>query len=140
MTEYLPGGSLADLFKRAEYYFPSMRRAVAMALDCSKGMTYLHSHKCALWNRCTTPLHPPPRAAPAPYNAPHWIARVSPQATMSIHAQVAASVDHLGRSVLTRRLVNTCRRGILVGDTRESIDAEPRPATWCGVLSMRQQK
>jgi len=44
VTEYLPGGSLADLFKRAEYYFPSMRRAVAMALDCSKGMTYLHSH------------------------------------------------------------------------------------------------
>ena len=46
VTEYLPGGSLADLFKRAEHYFPSMRRAVVMALDCSKGMTYLHSHKC----------------------------------------------------------------------------------------------
>ena len=39
--------SLADLFKRAEMYFPSMRRAVVIALDCAKGMSYLHCHKCA---------------------------------------------------------------------------------------------
>ncbi len=61
VTEYLPGGSLADLFKKAEWYFPSMRRAVVMALDCSKGMTYLHGHKCA-------PSHPP-RPSPPPSHA-----------------------------------------------------------------------
>lgn len=44
VTEYLPGGSLADLFKRADTYFPSMRRAVCIALDCAKGMSYLHCH------------------------------------------------------------------------------------------------
>lgn len=44
VTEFLPGGSLADMFKRADVYFPSMRRAVLMALDCAKGMTYLHTH------------------------------------------------------------------------------------------------
>ena len=38
---------MADLFKRAEMYFPSMRRAVVIALDCAKGMSYLHCHKCA---------------------------------------------------------------------------------------------
>lgn len=45
VTEYLPGGSLADLFRRSEHYFPSMRRAVAMALDCAKGCAFLHCHK-----------------------------------------------------------------------------------------------
>lgn len=44
VTEFLPGGSLADMFKRSDIYFPSMRRAVLMALDCAKGMTYLHTH------------------------------------------------------------------------------------------------
>lgn len=44
VTEFLPGGSLADMFKRSNAHFPSMRRAVIMALDCAKGMTYLHTH------------------------------------------------------------------------------------------------
>jgi serine/threonine protein kinase len=53
VTEFLPGGSLADLFKavnKGEREFPSMRRAAAMALDCAKGLTYLHSRSCVAGN------------------------------------------------------------------------------------------
>ncbi len=45
VLEYLPGGSLADLLKTPELH-PSLRRAIVMALDCAKAMTYLHAHMC----------------------------------------------------------------------------------------------
>jgi hypothetical protein len=37
---------LADLLKNPELH-PSLRRAIVMALDCAKAMTYLHAHMCA---------------------------------------------------------------------------------------------
>ncbi len=46
VLEYLPGGSLADLLRTPEFH-PSLRRAIVMALDCAKAMTYLHAHMCA---------------------------------------------------------------------------------------------
>lgn len=45
LKDHLNCCSLADLFKRVDTYFPSMRRAVCIALDCAKGMSYLHCHK-----------------------------------------------------------------------------------------------
>lgn len=42
VTEYMAGGSLADLLQRPEN-FPSLRRAVIMAMDTARAMTYLHS-------------------------------------------------------------------------------------------------
>ena len=41
VTEYMCGGSLADLFKGAR--FPNLWRAVQIALDMARGMAYLHS-------------------------------------------------------------------------------------------------
>lgn len=46
VLEYLPGGSLADLLRTPEFH-PSLRRAIVMALDCAKAMTYLHAHMYA---------------------------------------------------------------------------------------------
>ncbi|BDA49507.1 Integrin-linked protein kinase 1 [Coccomyxa sp. Obi] len=46
ITEFLPGGSLTDLFKRVNSGAtspPSLRRATEMALDCARGMQYLHA-------------------------------------------------------------------------------------------------
>ena len=48
VTEFLPGGSLTDLFRRVhrgQAQHPSLKRATEMALDCSRGMTYLHAKK-----------------------------------------------------------------------------------------------
>lgn len=42
VTEYMAGGSLADLIRQPEN-FPSLRRAVVMAMDTARAMTYLHS-------------------------------------------------------------------------------------------------
>ena len=47
ITEYMPGGSLADLLRRPSS-FPSMRRAIVMAIDCARAMTYLHLLECVL--------------------------------------------------------------------------------------------
>lgn len=41
VTEYMPGGSLSDVFKGTE--FPSLWRAITLALDCAKGLAYLHN-------------------------------------------------------------------------------------------------
>ncbi|GFR46936.1 hypothetical protein Agub_g8584 [Astrephomene gubernaculifera] len=41
VTEYMVGGSLADLFKGQR--FPSMWRAVQLALDMARGLAYLHN-------------------------------------------------------------------------------------------------
>ena len=41
-----PPCSLADLLKNPELH-PSLRRAIVMALDAAKAMTYLHAHMCA---------------------------------------------------------------------------------------------
>ena len=46
VTEFMPGGSLADLLKRPSS-FPSMRRAIVMAMDCARAMAYLHLLECA---------------------------------------------------------------------------------------------
>ena len=51
VTEFLPGGSLADLFKRINSNqggIPSLRRGIELALGCAKGMLYLHSRKWVL--------------------------------------------------------------------------------------------
>ena len=39
--------SLADLLRTPELH-PSLRRAIVMALDAAKAMTYLHAHMCGL--------------------------------------------------------------------------------------------
>jgi hypothetical protein len=41
-----PRCSLADLLRTPELH-PSLRRAIVMALDAAKAMTYLHAHMCA---------------------------------------------------------------------------------------------
>jgi len=41
VTEYVPGGSLANVFRMDRS--PSLRRVVEMSLDVSRGMAYLHS-------------------------------------------------------------------------------------------------
>lgn len=41
ITELMHGGSLADMFREAE--FPDMRRAVELCLHCARGMNYLHN-------------------------------------------------------------------------------------------------
>jgi serine/threonine protein kinase len=43
ITEYMGCGSMADVFKKAEVF--SMRRAVQLALDCARGIAYLHNHQ-----------------------------------------------------------------------------------------------
>ena len=48
VTEFLPGGSLCDLFKlvqRGLAEHPGLRRATEMALDCARGMQYLHARQ-----------------------------------------------------------------------------------------------
>lgn len=42
VTEYMPGGSLADLLRMPEYH-PSIKRALIMSQDCAKAMAYLHA-------------------------------------------------------------------------------------------------
>ena len=41
VTEFMPGGSLSDLFRSQR--LPNMWRAIQLALDCAKGMAYLHN-------------------------------------------------------------------------------------------------
>ena len=41
VTEFMTGGSLLDLFKSNNSF--SMWRAVQLALDCARGMAYLHN-------------------------------------------------------------------------------------------------
>jgi serine/threonine protein kinase len=41
VTEFMRGGSLADVFQKGEY--PGLRRAVALAAGTAKGMRYLHN-------------------------------------------------------------------------------------------------
>ena len=41
VTEFMTGGSLLDLFKSTSSF--SMWRAVQLALDCARGMAYLHN-------------------------------------------------------------------------------------------------
>lgn len=43
ITEFMGCGSLADMFRNKD--FPSLRRAVQLALDCARGMAYLHNHQ-----------------------------------------------------------------------------------------------
>eukprot|EP00879_Flechtneria_rotunda_P018122 GHRR01019004.1.p1 GENE.GHRR01019004.1~~GHRR01019004.1.p1 ORF type:complete len:502 (+),score=132.95 GHRR01019004.1:177-1682(+) len=42
ITEFMGCGSMADMFRSKE--FPSLRRAVQLALDCARGIAYLHNH------------------------------------------------------------------------------------------------
>ncbi|KAF8063844.1 TRN1 [Scenedesmus sp. PABB004] len=42
ITEFMGCGSMADMFRSRE--FPSLRRAVQLALDCARGIAYLHNH------------------------------------------------------------------------------------------------
>lgn len=48
VTEFLPGGSMADMFKQINANrggIPTLRRGVQLALGCAKGMLYLHTRK-----------------------------------------------------------------------------------------------
>jgi serine/threonine protein kinase len=45
VAEFLPCGSLADVFRAAARERPTMRRAVSLALGCARGMAYLHNHQ-----------------------------------------------------------------------------------------------
>ena len=50
VTEYLPGGSMSDLFKQinaGKGGVPTLRRGVELALGCARGMLYLHSRSYA---------------------------------------------------------------------------------------------
>ncbi|WIA42498.1 hypothetical protein OEZ86_008486 [Tetradesmus obliquus] len=42
VTEFMSCGSMADMFRSKE--FPSLRRSVQLALDCARGIAYLHNH------------------------------------------------------------------------------------------------
>eukprot|EP00775_Hariotina_reticulata_P001428 gene1428-1769_t len=42
ITEFMGCGSMADMFRSKE--LPSLRRAVQLALDCARGIAYLHNH------------------------------------------------------------------------------------------------
>ncbi len=46
VTEYMTGGSLSDLVKAER--LPSLWRAVQLALDCARGLAYLHSRSPAV--------------------------------------------------------------------------------------------
>ena len=49
VTEFLPGGSLSDFFRvldRDPQRAPSLRRSVTIALDCAKGLRYMHARRC----------------------------------------------------------------------------------------------
>lgn len=46
VTEYMNGGSLEDVFR--EKHVLSMERAVRIALDCARGMAYLHNSSLAV--------------------------------------------------------------------------------------------
>ena len=58
VTEYLPGGSMSDLFKQinaGKGGVPTLRRGVELALGCARGMLYLHSplvRPLPLWSCC----------------------------------------------------------------------------------------
>ena len=41
VTEYMTGGSISDIFRAGR--FPSVWRGIQMALDCAKGLSYLHN-------------------------------------------------------------------------------------------------
>lgn len=48
VTEFLPGGSMSDLFKQVNSGrggVPTLRRGVELGLGCARGMLYLHSRK-----------------------------------------------------------------------------------------------
>ena len=71
VTEYLPGGSMSDLFKQinaGKGGVPTLRRGVELALGCARGMLYLHSRSYALQalscfsdaTRLPLELEPPP--------------------------------------------------------------------------------
>ena len=48
VTEFLPGGSLCDFFQvldRDPARAPTLRRAVSIALDCAKGLRYMHARR-----------------------------------------------------------------------------------------------
>lgn len=42
ITEFMGCGSMSDMFRGGEA--PSLRRAVQLALDCARGIAYLHNH------------------------------------------------------------------------------------------------
>jgi serine/threonine protein kinase len=42
ITEFMGCGSMSDMFRGGET--PSLRRAVQLALDCARGIAYLHNH------------------------------------------------------------------------------------------------
>ncbi|KAF6260215.1 protein kinase [Scenedesmus sp. NREL 46B-D3] len=42
VTEFMSCGSMSDMFRSRE--FPSLRRSVQLALDCARGIAYLHNH------------------------------------------------------------------------------------------------
>lgn len=51
ITEFMGCGSMADMFRSQE--FPSLRRAVQLALDCARGIAYLHNHNpLSIIHRC----------------------------------------------------------------------------------------
>ncbi|MEW5312654.1 MAG: hypothetical protein WDW38_004271 [Sanguina aurantia] len=43
ITEYMTGGSLADIFRKSG--FPSLWRSVQLSLDCAKGLAYMHNRR-----------------------------------------------------------------------------------------------
>ena len=46
--QFIPGGSLSDFFKALDVEpdrHPSLRRSVSIALDCAKGMFYMHARR-----------------------------------------------------------------------------------------------
>jgi serine/threonine protein kinase len=53
ITEYMSGGSLNDLFKAQR--FPSIWRAVQLALDCARGLAYMHSRGPVVGGLVTCP-------------------------------------------------------------------------------------
>lgn len=51
ITEFMGCGSMADMFRGGET--PSLRRAVQLALDCARGIAYLHNHNpLSIIHRC----------------------------------------------------------------------------------------
>jgi Protein tyrosine and serine/threonine kinase len=69
--------SLADLLRTPELH-PSLRRAIVMALDAAKAMTYLHGHMCACAHAgCCCPLISADDRGPctraAVHNARQWL-------------------------------------------------------------------
>lgn len=51
ITEFMGCGSMSDMFRAGEA--PSLRRAVQLALDCARGIAYLHNHNpLSIIHRC----------------------------------------------------------------------------------------